>query len=87
MRNIISSLLSYAAIRVTEGSVALAARDAESGLRVAIQSAGEKSRDKFELDSAMFDFVCSSLIKLHGGKMEEPQEIEKGLLLAFSLPR
>ena len=72
---------------MTEGSVALAARDEESGLRVAIQSAGEKSRDKFELDSAMFDFVCSSLIKLHGGKMEEPQEIEKGLLLAFSLPR
>lgn len=87
MRNVISSLLSYAAIRVTEGSVLLDARDDENGLRVTVQSAGEKSRDKFELDSAMFDFVCASLIKLHGGKMEEPQETADGLLLAFSLPR
>jgi K+-sensing histidine kinase KdpD len=87
MRNIVSSLLSYAAIRVTEGSISLEARDDENGLRVTIQSSGKKSLDKFELDSAMFDFVCASLIKLHGGKMDEPQETESGLLLAFSLPR
>ena len=87
MRNIVSSLLSYAAIRVTEGAVTLTARDDESGLRLTFQSAGVKSRDKFELDSAMFDFVCSSLIKLHGGRMDDPQETDDGLLLAFSLPR
>jgi len=87
VRNIVSSLLSYAAIRVTEGSVSLNARDDENGLIVTIQSEGVKSRDKFELDSAMFDFVCAALIKLHGGKMDEPKDTEKGLLLAFSLPR
>lgn len=87
LRNVVSSLLSYAAIRVTEGALTLTAADDESGLRVTIESAGAKSRDKFELDSAMFDFVCAGLIKLHGGKMDEPQETETGLRLAFFLPR
>jgi K+-sensing histidine kinase KdpD len=87
LRNIVSSLLSYAAIRITDGVLSLTARDDQDGLHVNIQSAGKKSLDKFELDSAMFDFVCASLIKLHGGKMETPQDTEDGLLLAFSLPR
>jgi K+-sensing histidine kinase KdpD len=87
LRQAISSLLSYAAMRVTEGSLALSAQDDQNGLRVTIQSAGKKSRDKFEMDSAMFDFVCAALIKLHGGTMDQPQETEDGLLLAFSLPR
>jgi K+-sensing histidine kinase KdpD len=87
IRNTISSLLGYAAIRVTEGSVSLVARDDESSLHVTIQSAGKKALDKSELDSAMFDFVCASLIKLHGGNMETPRETEDGLALVFSLPR
>jgi signal transduction histidine kinase len=87
LRQIIANLLTYASIRVTTGSLTLSASDDENGLRVIIQSAGEKSRDKFEMDSAMFDFVCSSLIKLHGGTMDKPQETDNGLLLAFSAPR
>lgn len=87
MRQVVSSLLTYASIRVTEGSLVLSANDDESGLHATIQSAGKKSRDKSEMDSAMLDFICASLIKLHGGKFEPLQETEDGVLLSFSLPR
>ncbi len=87
MRQAISSLLTYASIRVTEGALTLSAQDDESGLRVVIQSVGKKSRDKSERDSTMFSFVCSALIKLHGGKLDEPQETEDGVALTFSLLR
>jgi K+-sensing histidine kinase KdpD len=87
MRSVVSSLLSYAAVRVTEGSILLTARNTEDDLQVTIQSAGKKALDKAELDSAMYDFVCAALIKLHGGKMDPPQETDDGLLLHFSLPR
>lgn len=87
LQNIISNLLTYAAIRVTEGSLSFSASDDDQGLQINIQSTGKKSRDKSEMDSAMLDFICSSLIKLHGGKANEPLETEDGLSLGFSLPR
>lgn len=87
LRNAITNLLTYAAIRVTEGTLSLSASDDERGVNVNIQSAGKKTRDKSEMDSTMFNFICASLIKLHGGKMEEPQETEDGLLITFSLSR
>lgn len=87
LRQVIANLLTWAAIRVTEGSVSLSASDDANGVNVRIQSAGKKSRDKSEMDSAMHGFICASLIKLHGGKTDEPQETEDGLLLSFSLPR
>jgi signal transduction histidine kinase len=87
LREAITNLLTYAAIRVTEGGISLSASDDEQGAHIVIQSAGKKSRDKYEMDSAMFNFICNSLIKLHGGKADEPQETEDGLLLSFSLPR
>lgn len=83
----VSNLLTYAAIRVTEGALSLSAKDNEQEFKISIQSAGKKSRDKSEMDSAMYNFICSALIKLHGGQMDEPQETEDGLLLSFSLPR
>lgn len=87
MRQVVSSLLTYASIRVTEGALTLSANDDEHGLYINIQSAGKKSRDKSEMDSAMIDFICSSLIKLHGGKFDLPQETDDGLMLSFSVPR
>ncbi|MDD2921460.1 MAG: histidine kinase dimerization/phospho-acceptor domain-containing protein [Anaerolineales bacterium] len=87
LRQAISSMLTYASLRVTEGALTLSASDDENGLRVSIQSAGQKLRDKSEMDSAMLDFICSSLIKLHGGNFDPPQETEDGLALCFSLPR
>jgi len=87
MRQIISHLLTFASVRVTEGTVSLSAKDDDQGLNVSVQSAGKKGVDKMEMDSAMLNFITSSLIKLHGGKMEEPQETDDGLLLSFSLPR
>jgi hypothetical protein len=86
MRLIITHLLSFAAVRVTEGTVSLSATENEQGVNVSVQSTGKKSIDKMEMDSAMLGFIAASLIKLHGGKMNEPQEIDAGMLLSFSLP-
>lgn len=87
MRQVISYLLTYAAVRVTEGALSVTANDNAGTLEVIVQSAGQKSRDKFEMDSTMCDFICSSLIKLHGGTFDAPQETEDGLMLSFSMPR
>jgi signal transduction histidine kinase len=86
IRVIITHLLNFAAVRVTEGTVTLSATENEQGVNVSVQSTGEKSVDKMEMDSAMLGFIASSLIKLHGGKMNEPQETDDGMLLSFSLP-
>jgi len=86
-RLIIDHLLSFAAVRVTEGTVLLTARDDEQGLKVRVQSFGKKGPDKMEMDSAMLGFITSTLIKLHGGVMDDPQETEDGFLLKFNLPR
>ena len=87
MRQVISHLLTFASIRVTEGTVLLSASDSEGALKVRVQSNGKKPVDKSEMDSAMLSFITSSLVKLHGGQMDDPQETDDGLLLMFSLPR
>lgn len=87
MRQIVSHLLSFASIRVTEGTVSLSASDSDASLKVRVQSYGKKPIDKSEMDSAMLGFIISSLVKLHGGQMDDPQETDDGLLLKFSLPR
>lgn len=87
MRQTISHLLTFASVRVTEGTVSLSASDSESALKIRVQSYGKKPIDKSEMDSAMLGFITTSLVKLHGGQMDDPQETEDGLLLRFSLPR
>ena len=87
MRQIISHLLSFASVRVTEGTVSLSASDTDAELKIRAQSFGKKPLDKSEMDSAMLGFILASLVKLHGGQMDDPQETEDGLLLKVSLPR
>lgn len=87
MRNVISYLLTFASIRVTDGTVSLSASDSDDTLKVRIQSNGKKGVDKSEMDSAMLNFITSSLIKLHGGQMDDPEETDDGLMLRFSIPR
>ncbi len=87
MRQVIFTLLNYAALRITEGSLTLFASDKEDSLHVQIHSSGTKPLDKFELDSAMLNFVATALVKLHAGNMNEPQETQTGMSLSFSLPR
>jgi signal transduction histidine kinase len=86
LRQIINHSLTLAAIRITEGTITFSAREDEAGLHVSIQSQGQKSADKMEMDSAMLGFITASLVGLHGGRMEEPLETEDGLLLRFSIP-
>ncbi len=87
IRQVISYLLTFAALRVTEGTVSLSISDSDNTLKVRVQSNGKKGVDKSEMDSAMLTFITSSLIKLHGGQMDDPQETDDGLLLSFSMPR
>lgn len=87
VRQIISHLLTFASLRVTEGTVSLSISDSDTGLQAAIQSNGSKGIDKFEMDSSMIEFITRSFIKLHKGHMDDPQETDDGLLLKFSLPR
>ncbi|HAV75845.1 MAG TPA: hypothetical protein DCX53_00670 [Anaerolineae bacterium] len=87
LKQIVSHLLTLASLRVTEGSVTISASDSDESLNVRIQSNGSKAIDKSEMDSAMIMFIATSMIKLHGGQMDDPQETDDGLLLMFSLPR
>jgi len=87
MRQIISHLLTFASLRVTEGTVTLSISDSDNALKVRIHSNGKKGVDKSEMDSAMLNFITSSLIKLHGGQMDDPQETDDGIMLKFSIPR
>ena len=87
LQQIVTNMLTYAGIRITEGTLSLSARDEDNQLKVVIQSSGQKSRDKFEMDSAMLGFISTSLIKLHGGEMNTIEETDSGMLIAFSLPR
>jgi K+-sensing histidine kinase KdpD len=87
MRQIISYLLTFASVRVTEGTVSLSVSDSDNALEIRVQSNGKKGLDKAEMDSAMLGFIITSLVKLHGGQMEDPHETDDGLLLSFSLPR
>ena len=87
MRQIITHLLSFASIRVTEGAISLTASDPNDILEIRVQSRGKKPVDKSEMDSAMLGFIISSLIKLHGGQMDDPQETDDGLVLKLSLMR
>jgi signal transduction histidine kinase len=87
LRQIINHTLTLAAIRITEGILTFSAREDEAGLHVSIQSTGRKSPDKMEMDSAMLGFITSSLVRLHAGRMDEPQETDEGLSLGFFIPR
>lgn len=87
MQQIISYLLTFASVRVTDGTVSLSVSDSDNALKVRVQSNGKKGLDKAEMDSSMLSFITTSLVKLHGGTMDDPQETDDGLLLSFSLPR
>lgn len=86
MRQLVVHSLTFAAIRISEGTLHLTARDNDKGLNITVQSTGTKANDKMEMDTAMLSFIIPSLVKLLGGSAEEPQERDEGLLLNFSLP-
>lgn len=87
IRQVFSHLLTLASIHLTEGTVTLSASDSDEALNVRVQGNGTKSTGKVEMDDTMLRFITASLIKFHGGQMDDPQETENGLLLRFSLPR
>jgi len=88
MRQVVSGLLTYAGNHVAEsGQVSLRAQEDEKSFIIEIESAGEKARDKFEMDLAMLGFICRGLIKLHGGNLELGEDTGSGFALRFTLPK
>jgi len=88
MRQVVSGMLTYAGNHVAEhGKVTLYARDDDKSYTIDIQSSGEKARDKYELDLAMFGFICRGLINLHGGNLELGEDTGSGFSLKFTLPK
>jgi hypothetical protein len=86
LRQIVSTLLTYASLRITKGSLYFSVANEKDHLNFTIQSIGTKSVDKFELDSAMLSFVGTALIKLHGGDVAIHEDTDSGLLIGFYIP-
>ena len=88
IRQAITGLLTYAGNHVADsGKLTLRARDDEKMFNVQIESAGEKPRDKFEMDLTMLAFICRGLIERHGGQLELGEDTGAGIALNFSLPK
>jgi signal transduction histidine kinase len=88
IRQVVSGLLTYAGNHVAEnGKVFLRAHEDDKNFMVEIKSAGEKARDKFELDLVMLGFICRGLINLHGGRLELGEDTGSGFGLRFTLPK
>ena len=87
LRQIVHHALTFASIRISEGTVTLTVRDEAWGARVTVESTGQRPIDKMEMDSAMLEYILNGLVKLHGGEMQTPEEKDDGLRLSFTLPR
>ena len=88
MRQVVSGLLTYAGNHVAEnGKVSLHAHENEKNFIIKIESAGEKARDKYELDLVMLGFICRGLINLHCGNLEFGEDTGSGFSLRFTLPK
>jgi len=88
MRQAIGGLLTYAGNHVADsGKVILRARDDEQTFKIEIESAGEKPRDKFEMDLAMLAFICRGLVERHGGQLQLGEETGSGISLDVTLPK
>jgi signal transduction histidine kinase len=88
MRQIINSLLTYAANHVAEeGKLTLLASDDDKNIRIDIKSSGKKAVDKFEMDLTMIAFICRGLINLHGGSLNLGDDTGAGIELSFTLPK
>jgi K+-sensing histidine kinase KdpD len=88
MKQAISGALTYAALHVAEGGrLSLTAIDDPARVAVSIESRGSRDPAMPELDLTMLRFINRSLIRLHGGEIEEIGNTEGGASLRFWLPR
>ena len=88
LRQAVTGLLTYAAYHVADGGkIVLRVQDDSHNVLFEITSAGEKPREKFEMDLAMQAFICTGLISLHGGSLNIGADTGTGVTLSFSIPR
>jgi signal transduction histidine kinase len=87
VRQIVNHALTFAAVRITEGTLSLSVHDTESGAQVTVESTGAIPADKMEMDSTMLEFIITGLVKLHGGTLSVLEEKADGFRLQLSLPR
>jgi hypothetical protein len=59
----------------------------ENWLNLTIKSSGVKTRGVSKMDTTMLSFISRSLLELHGGKLHECQESERGATIRLALPK
>ena len=89
MRQIISNLLTYAALYIEDqGQLTFTFEEEEAAqLNLSIKSAGAKTRGVSKMDITMLNFISRALLELHGGKLLQCQESEQGANIRFTLPK
>lgn len=88
MKQLLAGALTYAALHVTEGgTVQLAASEQGHQLTVSITSSGSRDPAMPELDVTMLRFINCSLVKLHGGDLQESDNPGGGASVRFWLPK
>jgi signal transduction histidine kinase len=88
LRQIVSNLLTYAALYIEEqGQLTFTLEEDDKQLNLSIKSSGTKTRGVSKMDTTMLEFISRSLLTLHGGKLLECQESEKGSNIRFMLPK
>jgi K+-sensing histidine kinase KdpD len=88
MKQALSGALTYAGLRVVEGgTVTLSANEDAERVNVSIESRGAPDPAMPELDTVMLRFIDRSLVRLHGGNMDEAENPEGGVTVRFWLPK
>ena len=88
IRQVIVGLLTYAGNHVADsGKLTLLAQDENDQFAIRIESAGDKPRDKYEMDLVMLDFICRGLIARHGGELNLGEDTGAGITLIVHLPK
>lgn len=88
MKQLISGALTYAALQVVEDStVSLTAVEEPGRAAIRIASQGQRDPAMPELERAMLPSINRSLARLHGGDLEESQNLDGGVTLDLWLPR
>jgi len=88
MKQALSGVLTYASLHVAEaGTVHLAASEDAGRVTVSVESRGSRDPAMPELDLVMLRFINRSLIRLHGGALEEIEDLAGGVTVVFWLPK
>jgi len=88
MKQALAGALTYAGLHVVEGgSISLSAGEAADRVTVSIESRGTRDPAMPELDTVMLGYINRSLVRLHGGELDENEKSGGGVAIHFWLPK